>query len=314
MDLKKIEKIIGEPISEMEEISYGYTNKIYSINGKYILKVCVNENNYKNFQRASEFCKKYYGIINCPRIVYSCLDVENKNMWQIEEMAKGVNLSFKWGKLTAQEKDDVINKICESLRQIHSIPIEDVFEKNFSSSDWKEKFRKDIAKKIASLEKKGLNYEELYNRIKRYVEYNVDDLNETNFKICHTDMHFDNILIDDENNITILDYDRLRISSLDYELNIFNIMEKTPSLVVNSEVREKIKKDEYSNILSMLSSKYKEMSDFKHLETRLNIYALKQYLGLLGIVKEKDVILDELNELINAKHISRDVKQEEMER
>lgn len=159
-----------------------------------------------------------------------------------------------------------------------------------------------------------MNYEELYNRIKRYVEYNVDALNETNFKICHTDMHFDNILIDDENNITILDYDRLRISSLDYELNIFNIMEKTPSLIVNSEVREKIKKDEYSNILSMLSSKYKEMSDFKDLGTRLNIYALKQYLGLLGIVKEKDVILDELNELINAKHISRDVEQEEMER
>lgn len=306
MNLKEVEKVIGEPINEIKEISYGYTNQIYSINDKYILKICINENNYKNFQRASEFCQKYYGTINCPKIVYSCLDSENKNMWQIEEKAKGVNLSFRWKELNDEEKEDIISKICESLKSIHSIPVEDVFGDVMKPDDWKEKFKKDIEKKITSLTKKGMDYSELYDRIKCYVEKNLDMLNETDFKICHTDVHFDNILIDDQNNITILDYDRLRIASIDYELNIFNVMQRTPALIVNDEIKKTTKDDEYSEILEMLSNKYREMFDFKHLDKRLSIYALKHYLGLLGVVKEKDAVLKELNDLANGKVIEKE--------
>lgn len=311
MDFKEIEKVIGEPINEFEEISYGYTNQIYSINGKYILKICINENNYKNFQRASEFCQKYYGIINCPRIIYSCLDCENKNMWQIEEKAKGINLSFKWGKLSDEEKEKIISKICLSLKSIHSIPVEDVFGNAMQPNDWKEKFKKDIEKKIDSLTKKGMNYSELYDAIKSYVDENIDVLNDTDFKICHTDMHFDNILIDDKNNITILDYDRLRIASLDYELNIFNVMQRTPALIVNNEIKKKIKSDEYAEILGLLIEKYREMFEFKDLDKRLNIYALKHYLGLLNVVKEKNIVLKELSDLVNERVIKKEDVQAE---
>lgn len=301
MDLKKIETIIEEPIREINEISYGYTNQIYSINNRYIFKSCVNENNYRNFQRASEFCKKYYGIVNCPKVIYSCLEPENKNMWQIEEKAKGVNLSFKWGELNNEEKEEVIGKICESLRSIHNIPIGDVFESTMNENDWKEKFRKDIEKKINSLIKKGMNYNELYSRIRNYVGRNIESLDETDFKICHTDMHFDNILIDDEKNITVLDYDRLRIASIDYELNIFNVMQKTPKLIVNDKIKKKIKDNEYTGILNLLSEKYNEMFEFKDLDKRLNIYGIKHYLGLLSVVKDKNTILKVLNDIINEK-------------
>ena len=32
INVKEIEKIIGEPVQSIERITYGYTNKIYSIN------------------------------------------------------------------------------------------------------------------------------------------------------------------------------------------------------------------------------------------------------------------------------------------
>ena len=166
-------------------------------------------------------------------------------------------------------------------------------------NDWKEKFRKDIEKKINSLIKKGMNYNELYSRIRNYVGRNIEYLDETDFKICHTDMHFDNILIDDEKNITVLDYDRLRIASIDYELNIFNVMQKTPRLIVNDKIKEKIKDNEYTGILNLLSEKYNEMFKFKDLDKRLNIYGIKHYLGLLSVVKDKNTILKVLNDITN---------------
>ena len=303
INVKEIEKIIGEPVQSIEQNTYGYTNRIYSINGKYILKICVNERNIENFKRASKFCQKYQESINCPKILYSSLDTDN--IWQIEEQAQGENLFFKWSKLNQEEKRDIIRKVCIELRKVHEIPVKDVFEKEFEPEDWKKKFEKDILKKIDSLENKGMNFTDLYEKIKEYVAQNLDSLDETNYGVCHTDMHFDNIMIDD-NNITILDYDRLRISSIDYELNIFNIMSKTPELVVNNELKEKVKKEDYDNILSMIQENYPELFKFNHLNERLNIYALKHYLGLLGIVKEKDKVINSLMEIVNGKDLPKE--------
>lgn len=119
-------------------------------------------------------------------------------------------------------------------------------------------------------------------------------------------MNFDNVMIDDDNNITIIDYDRLRISSLDYELNIFNIMSKTPDLVANDKLKERVKKEDYSNMLSMIQENYSEMFKFQNLNERLNIYSLKHYLGLLGIVKEKDRVINALTEIVSEKNLTKE--------
>ena len=299
IDVKNIEKIIGESVQSIDKITYGYTNEIYSINGRYILKICINERNKENFKRASLFCQKYYKNINCPKVLYSCLTTDN--VWQIEYEFEGENLFFKWDRLNKDEKEDVVKKICKELRKIHEISVMGVFKSNFKPEDWKSKFKEDIFKKIDYLENKGISFDGLYEKIKEYITQNLDVLDETDFRVCHTDMHFDNIMIDDDNNIKILDYDRLRVSSIDYELNVFNIMSKTPELVVNDELKGLVKEEDYSELLSMIRKNYPEMFKFGFLNERLNIYALKHYLGLLGIVKEKDRVINVLIEIVDEK-------------
>ena len=304
IDAKELEKILGESVQSIEKNTYGYTNEIYSINGRYILKNCVNERNKENFKRASLFCQKYHESINCPKVLYSYLDTDN--IWQIEEQVEGENLFFKWNRLNKNEKEDVMRKICKELKKIHEIPVIDVFESNFKPEDWKNKFKKDIFKKIDSLKNKGMNFVDLYEKIKEYMAQNLEVLDETDFRVCHTDMHFDNIMIDGDNNIKILDYDRLRISSIDYELNVFNIMSKTPELVVNGELKDQVKKEDYSELLSMIQKNYPEMFRFDFLNKRLNIYALKYYLGLLENVKEKDKAISTLMEIVDEKNLTKE--------
>lgn len=313
INIKKIEKVINESVLNIKKITYGYTNDIYSINEKYILKICTNERNFDNFRRASKFCKKYFGRISCPKILYSNLNSDTGSMWQIEEKVMGENLFFRWGKLDDIERAEIIYKICKELKKINTIPVLDVFEKNFESIDWKNKFKKDILKKITSLEEKGLKYDVLYNKIITYMYNNLSALNETDYRICHTDMHFDNIMIDDNNDITILDYDRLRISSLDYELSIFNIMSKTPELIANEDVKNKINKKDYMNILEKVQQNYKETSNFSQLDKRLNIYAIKHYLGLLNVIKEKDKVISSLEELVTVKNVTKHIASKDEE-
>lgn len=304
IDVKELEKILGESVQSIEKNNYGYTNEIYSINRRYILKNCVNERNKENFKRASLFCQKYHESINCPKVLYSYLDTDD--VWQIEEQVEGENLFFKWNRLNKNEKEDVMRKICKELKKIHEIPVIDVFERNFKPEDWKNKFKKDIFKKIDSLKNKGMNFVDLYEKIKKYMAQNLEVLDETDFRVCHTDMHFDNIMIDGDNNIKILDYDRLRISSIDYELNVFYIMSKTPELVVNGELKDQVKKEDYSELLSMIQKNYPEMFRFDFLNKRLNIYALKYYLGLLENVKEKYRVIYVMMEIVDEKNLTKE--------
>ena len=51
----------------------------------------------------------------------------------------------------------------------------------------------------------------------------------------------------------------------------------------------------------MIRKNYPEMFKFGFLNERLNIYALKHYLGLLGIVKEKDRVINALIEIVDEK-------------
>lgn len=78
-------------------------------------------------------------------------------------------------------------------------------------------------------------------------------------------------------------------------------MSKTPELVVNDELKGLVKKEAYSELLIMIRKNYPEMFKFGFLNERLNIYALKHYLGLLGIVKEKDRVINALIEIVDEK-------------
>lgn len=88
-------------------------------------------------------------------------------------------------------------------------------------------------------------------------------------------------------------------------------MSKTPDLVANDKLKEQVKKEDYSEILSMVQKNYPEMFKFDHFNERLNIYALKHYLGLLGIVKEKDRVINASTEIVGGKNLTKEYSERE---
>ena len=76
-------------------------------------------------------------------------------------------------------------------------------------------------------------------------------------------------------------------------------------------LKEQVKKEDYSEILSMIQKDYPEMFKFDHLNERLNIYAIKHYLGLLGIVKEKDRVINASTEIVGGKNLTKEYSERE---
>ncbi len=128
--------------------------------------------------------------------------------------------------------------------------------------------------------------EQIFEEILLFVERNLESLNTTKYCICHSDLHFDNILVDENDNISILDYDRLRISSIDYELDALFTMVNSPDLILHIE-KKAIPPNAFECAIPLVLKNYPELFDFPNLQKRLSIYAIKHYLSFFEQYKEE---------------------------
>lgn len=91
---KEITKIINEnkdlfgnnPI--IEKINIGFTNTIYKINNKYILKLCTRKENESFFQNEINFYLSNENNLNIP-VLYKYSTNKNSYMYEILEKLEG---------------------------------------------------------------------------------------------------------------------------------------------------------------------------------------------------------------------------------
>jgi len=151
MNKKKIQQIFIEHNIEeaktIEKIEIGFTNKIYSINNRYIIKVCENKDNEKMFEREVFFYNFFKDKISIPKImVFDTSKRIYDKIFMIYPKIQGDNLYAKWHIINNNEREFIIKELCENLKIINNEPYEN-FIKEFKLNadvDW----RKTIINKI----------------------------------------------------------------------------------------------------------------------------------------------------------------------
>ena len=106
----------------IEKINVGFTNTIYNINNKYIIKICSNINNEDKFKKEIEFyiLNKENKLI--PKLYYFSLDkTDMQYYYEILEKVEGVTVYNVWHKLKEEEREDIIKQLCWAMKSIHSI-------------------------------------------------------------------------------------------------------------------------------------------------------------------------------------------------
>ena len=118
------------------------------------------------------------------------------------------------------------------------------------------------------------------------MERNLESLNTTKYCICHSDLHFDNILVDENDNISILDYDRLRISSIDYELDALFTMVNSPDLILHIE-KKAIPPNAFECAIPLVLKNYPELFDFPNLQKRCQSMQLSIIYPFLNSIRKR---------------------------
>lgn len=259
----------------IEKINVGFTNTIYKINDSFIIKICTNSDNEKNFIKEIEFYKANEHNILIPKLYYSNVDKQDvPYFYEIIEKVEGISLYNVWHTFSEEQREDVIRQLCEAMKNMHNNKGE--------RYDWVGELKNRFIPLFGQAKEQNILTEEEINILDKAYSYFEEYLNSTEFVLVHNDLHFDNIFINN-GKIKIMDFERSMYAPRDFELDILYRMIRKPWKFASEEAEEYTDESQYSNIMSYIEKYYPELVNIENLYKRLAIYDmiyfLKQYVA-----------------------------------
>lgn len=283
-----IEKIFSEnnletPF-EISKFDIGFTNLVFSINDKYILKICNDIDNEKNFEKEVYFYNFFKNKIPVPELIFydNSKSIYDKH-YMIYHKIPGVTLYTKWHLITKSQRKSFIKQLCSILKKINHSSFED-FEKTFNQPSnfiWHDRIISKINKSLKKVQTKKILSQDFINKIKGFAKDNQNVLKEQKIALVYWDSHFDNILIQDNKIVGILDFERTELASIDFTLDLIRRMIDYPKKYMSPEYEKFARKDDYRELLVWFKTFYPELFNFKNLDKRLDLYSIKHDLDTL---------------------------------
>lgn len=271
---------------EIIKINIGFTNTIYKVNDKYILKICNNLDNEKSFKREIDFYNSNK-ITAIPKLYYS--DTTKKDIpfyYEIIEKLAGVSLYKIWNTLAEEKREDIIKQLCEIIKQIHT--------NKGNCYDWTTYLKDEFLDSYLKVKEHNIFTKEEENIIDYALSKFDKYLECKDFVLIHNDLHFDNIIYKD-GKIKLIDFERSMYAPRDFELDILYRMVRCPWKFASEEDEEYVDSVDYSNIKMYVEKYYNELVNNPFLTERLAIYDMvyyiKQLVNHLELAELKDNII-----------------------
>ncbi len=272
------EDLLGD-LKQIYEINAGYNNSIFCVNDQYILKVCGDEQKEELFDVEANFYRANQGSENLPFLYrYDPSKKAAPCVYEILEKIKGKSVYYHWYKMDETQREALIRELVEVLKKLHA--------QKYPAYDWgayvKERVLADFQKTqdLFSQEEKDLLLAsfEKYGRI----------LEENTFCLVHNDLHFDNILLDEENHIKLIDFNDSFVAPFDFDLRLFYMSVSLPWKWANTEMDPLQKPEDYRNLFFYLKKYYPQLKDVRYLEERMLIYWVLNDFSLLPRFRDKE--------------------------
>ena len=271
-------------VSSIQKIEIGFTNEIFSINDKFILKICKKISNEENFQKEVYFYNFFKDKLKIPQIIiYDDSKKFYKRNYMIYNKIKWENLYAKRHLMNDNERKNIIKQLCDNLKIINRSSYIEYIQKFKLNPvvNWHDTIINKIKKSLKKIENKKLLSSGFITHIRAFIEINHTILNEQKIGLVYWDIHFDNILINNNQISGILDFERTELWSIDYVLNIIRKMIEYPTKYISEKFEKFAKQEDYIHLLDWFHEFYPELFAFTNLDKRLDLYALEYDLHTL---------------------------------
>ena len=272
------------PINSIEKIGIGFSNDVYSIDDKFILKVGKSEEDDEYLRRDIYLCNLLADRVPAPRVIHSdasktLLD----RVYMIYHRIPGRNLYSRWHVLSVSQRKELTRQICSILRRINETPYEG-FAAEFgidTKQSWHDMMLSRINGWLEKVSERGLLPAETLARTRGFLDENLGVLRSQKMALTYHDAHFDNIIVseDDTRIAGILDFESTDVLSIEYVLDLVRRMVSRPGKYASEESEPFTRMEDYSELMQWYEEFYPEVFDFPDLDKRLDIYTIEHSLA-----------------------------------
>lgn len=288
-----MEQIIKQ-ILDKEDINYkviskatsGFTNLVYFIDDVFVLKMSKDELIKKKLQKEISIYQNI-NLSYIPKLVASGSNGEYDYL--IISKVQGCSLYSIWHTLSEDERFNCVKQIARMLKEFNGQNV-DFIANEYKDLDWVGFITNELKAKSKSLKDLGFDTGSIDN----LVAIEIPNLFKENcYGLVYNDAHFDNFIYDN-GKLSLIDFDRVRVCPIDYEMLIFKTMCENPSKFASEEDEDNINEKDYAKIYEWFKNEYREMFACDNAEDRIEIYRFNYLIG--QAIKCKD--MDWINELL----------------
>lgn len=292
---------LSEP-KGIQKVAVGFTNDIYSVDDRYILKVCKDSSNEERFANEAALYTFFKNQLPVPKvIVYDKSRKHAQTPYMIYEKIVGDNLYNVWHTYTDEQRRSIVEQLSGLLRTISRTNLDEL-PSDISLTrieSWKQHILTKIENHIQNLLAVGTISTKQAEQIRSYVETNSTALNEQKLALVYWDAHFDNVLVRDSKIVGLIDFERTEIASIDFVLDIVKRMVDQPKKYMSEYAEQFAESENYTKLLEWFEEYYPELFAFDDISARLNLYAIEHDLSDLEGWPEVTELLDGVMRIVS---------------
>lgn len=272
--VKQNESLLGSN-PQVSRINIGFTNTLYNVDDKFIIKICTDESNEEKFKKEINFYNSNKDNELIPKLYSSSIiKTDIPYMYEVLEKIDGVSLYDVWHTLQESEREETIKQLCDAMKRFHSNKGEPY--------DWVKRTSDLFIGLYQKAKKDSIFSPEELSRLDEAYSKFPELLKSDEFVLVHNDLHFDNVFYKD-GRIKLIDFERSIYAPRDFELDILYRMIRKPWKFASEENEQYTKLSDYENIMDYIEKYYPELIHIDNLYKRLAIYDiiyfLKQYIN-----------------------------------
>lgn len=278
-------------------ITVGFSHEVHKLNNDMIIKI-YRKYSDDRFQTELAVLKSKQKFPKPEVIAFSnSKNLINQN-YIIMSFVEGKNLGAHWHITTDMQREAIIEQLSSILRNINKINPSMLPSPH--GSRWDEILMNkanDLSSKLFA--NNIISSDEKLATLQLFKSY-LPVLNTSKLYPVNWDVHFDNLIIDDDFNIrAIIDLENVQIAALDFPLFVIKDMVNEPHRYMTEENEKFANKSDYMKLWGWYQRYYPEMFDFANLEQRVKAYELLNILHLMQDWSHDEQLIAKFNRFIN---------------
>jgi len=303
MDVPLANKILSKynltPVQNIKKSEVGFSNNVYELDDKYILKVCADDKgNEAQFRLEAQLYDYYRTTLPVPQLIaFDNTKTLMPHSFMLYHRIDGENLYNVWHTLSVEQRRNVVKQLCEMLRAINQTELTKLPSGTELEpvESWRRVIESRLDNYLQIAEQMQTLSPEVITSTKQFIKQFASSLDEQRLALTYWDVHFDNILVSEGKIAGLLDFERTEITSIDFVLDTVKKMVDFPKKYMSEYAEQFAKDEDYEDLLNWYREFYPELFEFNNIERRLDLYSIAHDLqdleGWPNVQSLKDNIL-----------------------